>query len=195
MTQKFEPLFKPSSDYHNNACLNFMHDMSEGYIDGYKYAADELVNKIDKTGVDQDYLVYPIVFLYRQHLELLLKRIIKSGRKHLATQEQGYPTHHKLKDLWSLAKSLRKEIWNENHPSEFEIVDHVISEYTLYDPASMAFRYPENKKGGKPNEKLKHINTRHLFEFIEKASSILWGVELCINELEADAAAIPKRSN
>lgn len=63
--QKFEPLFKSDSDWHNNACLNFQYDMSHGYINGYKLAADSLVVKVNETGRDQDYLVYPIVFLYK----------------------------------------------------------------------------------------------------------------------------------
>lgn len=180
MDEEFESLFKPGPDLHNNACLNFMQDMSVGYIDGYKMAADELAKKIHETGVNQDYLVYPIVFLYRQHLELILKSVIKSARQLLRTEEQGHPTHHKLKDLWPLAKELRKKIWNEEHPSEFQFIDHVINEFTDYDPNSMAFRYPEDKQGSKPNEELRHINTRHLAEQIDKASSILWGIEFGI---------------
>lgn len=181
MSENFEPIFKPDSDFHNNACLNFMPDMSVGYIDGYKIAADELAIKINETGVNQDYLIYPIVFLYRQHLELILKSIIKSARNLLQTEEQGHPTHHKIKDLWPLAKGLRKKVWNENPPVEFEFIDHVIAEYSKYDPDSMAFRYPENKQGTKPNENIKHINTRHLAENIEKASEILWDIQYGID--------------
>jgi len=177
MNKVFDPIFKAGSDFHNNACLNFMPDMSLGYIDGYKMAADELAIKIHETGVDQDYLVYPIVFLYRQHLELLLKNIIKSARKALGTNEQGHPTHHKILNLWPLAKDLRKQIWGKDHPIEFKFVDHVIKEFSVYDPDSMAFRYPENKEGTIPNQGLKHINTRLLAESIAKSSNTLWDIQ------------------
>ena len=44
-----------------------------GYIDSYKTAADELV---EKSGAE-DLLVFPVVFCYRQYLELVLKTICK----------------------------------------------------------------------------------------------------------------------
>ena len=62
MSNNFDPLFKSDSDWHNNACLNFQHDMSYGYIEGYKRAADALVFQIKDNRRDRDFLVYPIVF-------------------------------------------------------------------------------------------------------------------------------------
>ncbi|HHS8916416.1 TPA: hypothetical protein ACTVMT_005267, partial [Escherichia coli] len=46
------------------------------YTEGYRRAADILINHIDESGRDQDFLVYPVLFLYRHHLELLIKQII-----------------------------------------------------------------------------------------------------------------------
>lgn len=89
----YPPLFQSDNDWKNNACLNFTSDPTHGYIEGYKRAADLLVAHVMEKGKDQDYLVYPITFLYRQHLELRIKEIIADGRN-LLDEGSGHPTHH-----------------------------------------------------------------------------------------------------
>ena len=68
-------LFSPDTDWKNNACLNWCHDPMHLYISGYKDAADILANRVIESGNNQDSLVYPIAFLYRQYIELQLKNI------------------------------------------------------------------------------------------------------------------------
>ncbi|MGU3906767.1 hypothetical protein ACVZDL_23390 (plasmid) [Escherichia coli] len=58
-------LLASDSDWHNNACLNYMPDHGTAYTEGYRRAADILINHIDESGRDQDFLVYPVLFLYR----------------------------------------------------------------------------------------------------------------------------------
>ena len=55
-------------------------------------------------------LIYPIVFLYRQYLELRLKEIINEERKLLKKSEYGYPEHHKLDKLWPTAKGIVRQV-------------------------------------------------------------------------------------
>ena len=45
-------------------------------MDGYKAAADTLVEKTKSSLADQDSLVFPIVFNYRHFIELNLKYLI-----------------------------------------------------------------------------------------------------------------------
>src|ERR1019366_2025154 len=55
-------------------------------------------------GRDQDFLVYPIIFLYRHHVELMLKRIIRQvpslidGR--LSEKQREHLEKHRLDLLW-----------------------------------------------------------------------------------------------
>lgn len=181
MKKKFDSLFKHDSDWHNNACLNFTNDPTIGYVEGYKLAADELVIRINETGRNQDYFIFPIVFLYRHHLELLLKVIIDTGRQ-LLDEGDGYPKHHKIGELWPLVKGIIRKVWTNGDPEEFDLVEHVIQEMALVDPDSMAFRYPKDKSGNKHVPNLTHVNTRHLGEMIDKVSGFLGGVELGINQ-------------
>jgi len=57
------------------ACLNFGHP-EIGYVNGFRMIADLAVQHVLDTGNDQDYLVYPIVFSYRQYLELRIKGLL-----------------------------------------------------------------------------------------------------------------------
>ena len=67
-----------SEDWWNNACLNFMEGKNTwyGYFRGYQRAAELLVQYVDCEKQYQDTLVFPIIFLYRHYLELILKDTI-----------------------------------------------------------------------------------------------------------------------
>ncbi len=170
--QDFEPLFKSDSDWHNNACLNFHPDMSHGYINGYKLAADSLVLQVNDTGRDQDYLVYPIVFLYRQHIELLLKNIVSNGRQ-LLDQDGGYPKHHKIDELWKTVKGILRKVFESNIDKKFAQVEHVVNELAKADPDSMSFRYSTDRSGKGSTDGIFYINLRHLGQMINDISEEL----------------------
>jgi hypothetical protein len=177
MSAKFEPLFKADSDYQNNACLNYVHDATPAYIAGYKIAADKLVNNMDYR---LDSQVYPIVFLYRHHVEISLKGIIEAGNFLLDTKcKTGI---HKLSSLWVEVKRIAKEIWNKEFPEkDFVFIDHIIQEFEIYDARSTAFRYAKTKDGKNPNPDLFHINVRHLRDMIEKFNEVLLPIDCRIS--------------
>jgi hypothetical protein len=112
---------------------------------------------------------------------LLLKNIIKKGRQ-LLDEGSDHPTHHKLHDLWPIAKGITIKIWNITDPQEFKLIDHVITEFSNADPASMSFRYSNDKNGNKPNPTLTYINLRHFGETIDNISSYLDGINVGIND-------------
>ena len=86
-------------DWWHNARLNLFYDNWNMYAEGYKVAGNVLVEYIKEKQFDQDYLVYPIVFLYRQYIELQLKAIIRDGNQLLDIPEK-FPHHHKIYELW-----------------------------------------------------------------------------------------------
>jgi hypothetical protein len=74
--RKGDKLFRGDlRDWNNNACLRGGDEYA--YSEGYRRGAQLLVQEVGETARDQDFLVYPIVFLYRHHIELALKRIIR----------------------------------------------------------------------------------------------------------------------
>ena len=73
---------------------------SRGGSAGYKDAADALVGALAERKAPLDSVVYPLVFLYRQGLELELKLILPLARR-LAGKEASVDIGHKLMPLWS----------------------------------------------------------------------------------------------
>lgn len=173
--QQYPELFEAGTDWQMNACLNFMDDMSYGYIEGYLRAADRLVEHIAETARDQDLFVYPIAFMYHQHIELQLKKIIDTGRK-LLTNNGGHPTNHNLHDLWPQAKGILRQTWpNEPDPDEFKLIDHFVDQFSKVDRVSTAFRFPTQIAGNSSLHGVRHINLGNLAECVHSFSGFLDG--------------------
>jgi hypothetical protein len=178
----FEKLFQGDDDWGNNACLNFMRPSFDLYATGYLQAAERLVEHVVATQQNQDTLVYPITFLYRQYLELRLKQILKEGRI-LLEEKQVIPNGHDLRPLWREVKRICDKVFEEpdgKSLEEFEYVSHIVKEFVALDKISFAFRYPIDKKGKNSLPEVHHINVRRLADMIGRAGGFLDGVSYAI---------------
>lgn len=199
--QKFPELFVAGDWVQMNACLNYS-GVPARYIDGYLRAADRLVEHVAESNRDHDILVYPISFLYRQHIELTLKQIIVAG-KELLDEGFDHPLTHNLLDLWGIAKGLVRKIWKDrNDPDEFSLIDHFLSEFSSVDRDSMAFRYPQTRTGEHSLPDIYHINLYHLAECVHSSTAFLDGTASAISgfvnwkresgwELEKERSGLP----
>jgi hypothetical protein len=176
-----DKLFKSGEDWWHNACLNYMHDGWLTYVIGYKKAADILVTYIIENRRSQDTLVYPILFLYRQYLELCIKNLIQKGR-YLQDICDTPPKGHKINELWQLCEKLLNDIAPGDSVEELKEINRLISEFCAVDPKATAFRYPEDREGNTSLPDIKHINVRNVYEVIEKISVILEGADSMISE-------------
>ena len=172
-------LLASDSDWHNNACLNYMPDHGTAYTEGYRRAADILINHIDESGRDQDFLVYPVLFLYRHHLELLIKQIIGLA---LALAEdpdkhQYKKDDHNLNNLWPLAQKLILEVDDSYRPSDFKIVKEVVKALHQADERATDFRYARRNDGIRSLEGIHYVNPRRFGEKMGEASDLLDGVD------------------
>jgi len=77
-TRKIEPIFTDEKKWKFNSCLNTYNESI--YSDGYLLAANKLIKGLINNSSDQDYLIYPIIFLYRHHIELIPKPCMPQGR-------------------------------------------------------------------------------------------------------------------
>ncbi|WP_027156748.1 hypothetical protein [Methylobacter luteus] len=183
-------LFSGDKDWKANACLNWSLDTMGLYIEGYREAADKLVHDVVESGTNQDILVFPISFLYRQYIELQLKHIIRESRIFL---EEGasFPEHHRINDLWNTANSLMARIIKDHDQSindyitkeDIQAIKTIITEFVKVDPESFAFRYPKDKKGNKNLEGIEHINLRKLHDQMGILKEKLDKYYLCVSLL------------
>ncbi|HHU1696315.1 TPA: hypothetical protein ACUA5C_004966 [Escherichia coli] len=172
-------LLASDSDWHNNACLNYMPDHGTAYTEGYRRAADILINHIDESGRDQDFLVCPVLFLYRHHLELLIKQIIGLA---LALAEdpdkhQYKKDDHNLNNLWPVAQKLILEVDDSYRPSDFRLVKEVVKALHQADERATDFRYARRNDGTRSLEGIHYVNTRWFGEKMGEVSDLLDGVD------------------
>jgi hypothetical protein len=169
--EKGDRLFAAGGDWGNNACLNFMGGDWTMYILGYKKAGDVLVEFVKETQSEQDILVYPIVFMYRQYLELRLKWLIQVSYD-LLDRELDFPRTHKLDILWNRLRIMLPQIEASVLSEDLEAIDDAISQFCKIDPTSETFRYPTNKEGDNSlSPDVRIINLRQLGDIMQKIAS------------------------
>ncbi len=179
--EKGDDLFNGEGHRWEFACLNFSPDQWDLYAYGYKRAADLLVEHVKHTGEDQDTLVYPIVFSYRQYLELRLKQLIMKGNQLLGISEQ-FPNTHDINKLWRLCRRILEKVWPEGLPEDLDTVEECIDQLWRKDPGSMAFRYPTDTAGRPSLAGLRQINLANMSTVMDKISSLLEGSSIGIYE-------------
>jgi len=172
--KKGDQLFKSDIDWWHNACLNYLSDHWDVYTEGYRQSADLLVDHIKETRSNQDLLVYPIIFLYRQYIELRLKILIRDG-KELLDLPGGFPKHHKIDELWRECRIILEKVWPEGPEEDLIAVEECINQFSKKDPTSMAFRYPTDKNGNPHLSDVKYINLRNLSEVMARLAALLDG--------------------
>lgn len=137
--------FAPAGRSRLIACLNFTGDEPWlGYVEGFKRLADLGVTHLEEEGHGHDYLVYPIVFAYRHHIELALKVIIRDTSA-LLDEDRERPKMHKLLALWEMTESLLRRIAEDD--DTYAAVRDCLRRFDELDPSSESFRYPITAAG------------------------------------------------
>lgn len=174
--EKDDTLFKGDLDIALNADISHWNKDFHGYAKGYKDAADLIVHGVingsRELTLQVSYLVFPVVFLYRQYLELRLKEIILIGNRR-NNRSDGFPKHHRIDELWSHAKPHIEAASSEISYDVLEAVENCIKEFSGLDPDGMAFRYPIDREGKFHLPEWTVINLRHLGETMQKIGNFL----------------------
>jgi hypothetical protein len=165
-----DALFAPGDDWTNNAVLHIRQPVTAeaaaeelyAYVEGYRLAADALVEHVMRTGIKQDLLVYPVVFLYRHWLELSMKDIIRLARP-LCGEPPTYRPQHNLGVLWTCCEELLSKIEPRIAKDDLHPVRNVVAQMEAVDPTGEGFRYPTKSDGVTPClPDLRYINLRNL---------------------------------
>jgi hypothetical protein len=136
-------------DWVFNACMDRTPTMSR-YALAYREGAELLLRPLAESGGSErghnDLVIYPVVFCWRQFLELMLKDMVMmvralSGRRGAANLDK-----HGLMPLWNELKDHLPDLGAR--PGEIEVVGKTIARFAEFDANSFAFRYPKDKQGG-----------------------------------------------
>jgi hypothetical protein len=199
---KDDKLFGPDEDWQSNACVNWSHNPQNLYNNGYRTAAQSLVEQVCESRYSVDSLVYPIVYLYRHHTELMLKGITVVSRslldQDLTEKDNELLNQHKLFELWqNIRPALNlvcEAIGNPLFPDEeLDGIESYVAQINEQDPDGQRFRYATYRKyvktqeGGKTikiitrekslQPELSHINIRRFGAYMERLSDYLDSIE------------------
>jgi hypothetical protein len=167
-----------------NACLNYGLDNWMVYADGYWKAAELLVEHVEATQADQDFLIFPVLFLYRQYVELRLKQLTKSSNDLLGRSNTVSHTHD-LGALWSETARQLAEVGeafgDPPDPNQLSDTERRIRDLEVVDPVSMTFRYPEDRRRRAHLEGVSHINFGVVRAEINRIAEVLDGAELSLS--------------
>jgi len=178
------PLFSPGGEWRYNACVNSLRGQRRKYdlyAQGYKRAVDILVKHVRDFGRSQDTLVYPIVFLARQYLELKFKYLMMQLSTLLGAQPVRRKGHN-LARLWDACVALMREADLDGIDELIGAVKGYIAEFDEADPRSQSFRYPDNVDGNPSLPGIAHIDIKH---FYEKTSAIQEQLEALDSYIQA----------
>ena len=113
--------------------------------DGYKEAADLMVQASKGSGLKRSMLVCPIIFNYRQFLELSLKyQLATYGR--MVDIDPNWSSHD-LTTLWTAFVEMLDRYEPQDPDETISHVEGTILEFAKIDPKSYSYRYPVDNKG------------------------------------------------
>lgn len=165
------------------------------YLIGYKKAADATYDAFEVAVKNRDIettdtVCYPLVFLYRHIVELLLK--------YSYVQLKDIRTAEEIKSFLNKGHDLGR-LWCEIKPDferlsvrlgidvDINAIEHYIGEFKNYDAQSMTYRYPIDKRLGRFHSKGKFLNTPQLHESMNKyIDYVIHKVNELSNNLEDD---------
>jgi hypothetical protein len=130
----------------------------------------------------------PILFLYRQYLELAFKDALERSKAFdLAQSEERFK--HDLEKLWTeVQRVFSGTLWVE----WTKLVSSVVAEFHAIDRRAEGFRYATNPNGDPQMPENAHVVYHELIEQMDDVHTVLELVidEIRIKEAELDAAII-----
>lgn len=153
------------------------------YADGYRHAADLLINSIQNAPTD-DQLLYPITYLYRHFLELELKSLAVSSST-LSPEQieiEDLNRQHDVHKLWLKCEANFRYLPLEFGPEIVSTVGSCITEISDIDPLSQAFRYPIDRKGNQTFDRITEVDVLNLKEVMTRIRNFLVVVEETVLE-------------
>ena len=153
--------------------LDVYHPSGTVYAEGYWLSADHLVDLSLSESSNRDFLIYPILFLYRQFLELSLKEIIIYAEELTVEGETKRRDHHRLDSLWTQVEQLMTDVSDGSVEHDVTVIGNAVRQFASIDPTSQLFRYPEEKDGTAVVFPLARVSLPRLRDEMENAGTAI----------------------
>jgi hypothetical protein len=141
-----------------NIVLNFSEDLIHALVPfaiGYRKAAGALAASF-RGDAYADYDGYPVLYLYRHSLELLLKAVVYRGAKVMGLvglerpNVPGLFSRHELERLLPAVRAVFRAMdweWDATPIGTHAEFENIVRQVDKIDPKSYTFRYPMSPSG------------------------------------------------
>lgn len=173
-----------TEDWQLNACISHWGNADFAYKAGFRVAAIQLTERMCDNPSSQDCIVYPIVYLYRHHIELALKNVIRLSAQLLDQSISNNQLRtHDLSRLWQVVRAKLNPICRlaempQLPKADIDGIDSYMRQLNNLDPSGESFRYAHrNDASPSLRPDLLHINLRMFAIHMEKLADYLDGLE------------------
>ena len=125
----------------------------------YRDAADALVEHVEKgrLGKHPEFVLFPVAYLYRHSLELMLKSLVEIISDSGAIQKQDLTKNHGLIRLWQTIKPELIKRWPNADRKPLNNVESLLNDFHKIDKTGQSLRYHVTKEGKDTRESLPRI--------------------------------------
>lgn len=169
-------LFKETKDWENTAILHRSRDKWLHFSVGYKRAYEILMEKLIEDNSDIDFLIYPLMYLRRHYLELMLKEVIVIGSELNGNPIEVTQGSHNLINLWNESQQILSEFYGDTYAPPSKSIVNKIKEFHNTDITSQSFRYPIDRDGHDNLDSLERINIRNFNDEFNELEYYLEGI-------------------
>lgn len=135
------------------------------FAEGYRVAANLLVDRLRSLGVVAEHVCLPILFLYRHFIELSLKALLLDLGE-LTDAPELTSDRHLLQPLWTKFRDrLRAANLEAGSVPWLDRIGGWIAEFDRLDSRSYTFRYPVDPRGNahlRPGQAVDIERVRHI---------------------------------
>jgi hypothetical protein len=202
MSRLLHELAFPAGPAHGTVALNYRRSPASdfgAYAAAFQRAGYSLATQLASAHGYRDTDACPIVYLYRQALELYVKGVIVSGRRLLDLAGKPLPVTetqlnaHRLTPLVpGIAAVFRVAGWRwnagESHFRSQAAFRSYLASLESVDPMSFSFRYPVDKRGGPSLTSHFRFNVLAFVEELTPVLSFLDGALTGLDELWQERA-------
>lgn len=175
--------FTTSDQWRNNSYIDpYGHGRLVMMTTAYKMAADLMVLHVVRSRHDGDALVFPIIFNYRQFVELSLKYLIATFGHTVAVDAQW--NTHDIDHLWSIFGQVLEGYGHEDAEGTDSVVATIISEFARVDPRSFSYRYPVDTNGNLVNLTHREVDLRRLADVMNGLDGYFSGCDGYLGDLQ-----------
>lgn len=153
--------------------------------DGYKEAADLMVRAASDDRSMRGMLVFPIIFNYRQFLELSLKYQLATYGPAVDIKP-NWKTHY-LDKLWGEFWEMLERYGTKDPDEADPVVGKIILEFAKIDPGSYSYRYPVDRQGNPVPVAYSDLHLPTLAGVMDKVAGYFTGCDGYLSSLQDTA--------